>query len=151
MARILVLGAGFGGIPCSLELRARLGREHQVTLVDQGDHFLMGLSKLWAIYNGNGLSFLYRISKVCVYLNRSSRYPWPDMGKPRLVHGDLSWERGLNPQWPDGNLCDLYPGLLHGIRGESDIIVVLFFCFLFMNLFNLPFLATREGKGYYGK
>jgi glycine/D-amino acid oxidase-like deaminating enzyme len=49
MTRILILGAGFGGISAALTLRQELGDAHEVVVVDQGPSFMMGLSKLWAL------------------------------------------------------------------------------------------------------
>ena len=49
MTRILVLGAGFGGITAAIELRRRLGERVDVTVVERKERFLMGLSKLWAL------------------------------------------------------------------------------------------------------
>jgi sulfide:quinone oxidoreductase len=47
MARVLVLGGGFGGLSTAVELRKTLGDEHEITLVDRSPTFLMGLRKLW--------------------------------------------------------------------------------------------------------
>lgn len=49
MARILVLGGGFGGIAAALELRQRLPRRDDVILVDEGATFRMGLGNLWLV------------------------------------------------------------------------------------------------------
>ncbi|MES2155045.1 MAG: FAD/NAD(P)-binding oxidoreductase [bacterium] len=49
MARALVLGGGFGGISAALELRRLLGAGHDVTLVDEGTAFRMGLGNLWLL------------------------------------------------------------------------------------------------------
>lgn len=49
MARTLVLGAGFGGITVSTELKRLLGDEHEVVLVDRAEEFSMGLRKLWEL------------------------------------------------------------------------------------------------------
>lgn len=47
MTRTLVLGAGFGGLTAATELARLLpASEHEVTLVDEREHFLMGLVKL---------------------------------------------------------------------------------------------------------
>lgn len=48
MARILVLGGGFGGISAAIALRERLGADHQVTLVDRRKSFFFGFRKTWA-------------------------------------------------------------------------------------------------------
>jgi sulfide:quinone oxidoreductase len=45
MARILVLGGGFGGVTAATELRGT----HDVVLLDHREHFMMGLRKPWAI------------------------------------------------------------------------------------------------------
>ena len=44
--RILVLGAGFGGLELTSRLSAEFGTGCQVTLVDQNDGFVFGFSKL---------------------------------------------------------------------------------------------------------
>ena len=44
---VLVLGAGFGGLTVCNELRRRLPPEHRITVIDNKNHFVMGLSKLW--------------------------------------------------------------------------------------------------------
>lgn len=49
MHRVLVLGAGFGGIATALGLRDRLAPEDEVILVDRRDAFAMGLRKNWGI------------------------------------------------------------------------------------------------------
>lgn len=49
MARVLVLGAGFGGIATAVTLRDQLPEGDEVVLVDRQDDFAMGLRKTWAI------------------------------------------------------------------------------------------------------
>ncbi len=44
--RVLVLGAGFGGLELSSRLAAALGDRVQVTLIDRGDAFVFGFTKL---------------------------------------------------------------------------------------------------------
>ena len=44
--RVLVLGAGFGGLELSTLLSESLGDEVQVTLIDKGDTYVLGYSKL---------------------------------------------------------------------------------------------------------
>jgi sulfide:quinone oxidoreductase len=49
MARVLILGAGFGGIATAVALREQLGEQDEVILVDRREDFAMGLRKTWAI------------------------------------------------------------------------------------------------------
>lgn len=49
MARVVVLGGGFGGVPAALRLRERLRPEDEVVLVDEAPTFRMGLVNLWAL------------------------------------------------------------------------------------------------------
>ncbi|HTZ87782.1 MAG TPA: FAD-dependent oxidoreductase [Solirubrobacteraceae bacterium] len=44
--RVLILGAGFGGLELSTMLSEALGEDAEVTLVDKGDSFVFGYSKL---------------------------------------------------------------------------------------------------------
>lgn len=55
MARILVLGAGFGGIAAATRLRSLLDPEHEVVLVDRRSDFVMGLRKTWAALGSHPL------------------------------------------------------------------------------------------------
>jgi sulfide:quinone oxidoreductase len=55
MARVLVLGAGFGGIAAATRLRSLLDSSHEVVLVDRRTDFLMGLRKTWAIVGAHPL------------------------------------------------------------------------------------------------
>src|SRR5579864_454863 len=45
-SRIVVLGAGFGGLELATTLSERLGDGVEVTLIDRGDSFVFGYSKL---------------------------------------------------------------------------------------------------------
>lgn len=49
--RIVILGAGFGGLACATALRKSLGQEHRIIVLDRKKSFMMGLVKLW-IMNG---------------------------------------------------------------------------------------------------
>jgi sulfide:quinone oxidoreductase len=53
--RILILGAGFGGLAAATELRRNLGLEHRVIVVDRKKSFMMGLVKLWILEGSRGL------------------------------------------------------------------------------------------------
>ncbi|GBG13091.1 sulfide:quinone oxidoreductase [Novimethylophilus kurashikiensis] len=47
MAHIVVLGAGIGGMPAAYELKAKLGAQHQVTVVSAVDYFQFVPSNPW--------------------------------------------------------------------------------------------------------
>ncbi len=47
MAHIVVLGAGTGGMPCAYELRSELGKEHEITVVNQREYFQFVPSNPW--------------------------------------------------------------------------------------------------------
>lgn len=47
MAHIVVLGAGTGGMPCAYELREKLGKEHEVTMINERDYFQFVPSNPW--------------------------------------------------------------------------------------------------------
>ncbi|MFA9460037.1 NAD(P)/FAD-dependent oxidoreductase [Thiohalorhabdus sp. Cl-TMA] len=48
MARIVILGAGTGGLPAAYEMREALGKEHEVTLVNASEYFQFVPSNPWA-------------------------------------------------------------------------------------------------------
>lgn len=45
MARILVLGGGFGGLAAAHEARRQLSGDHEVTVVAESDRFFVGYAK----------------------------------------------------------------------------------------------------------
>lgn len=47
MAHIIILGAGIGGLPAAYELRAKLGREHRITVISATDYFQFVPSNPW--------------------------------------------------------------------------------------------------------
>jgi NADH dehydrogenase FAD-containing subunit len=52
--RILILGAGFGGLTAANLLQKNLSSssapaEHQISITDQKDYFMMGLVNLWIL------------------------------------------------------------------------------------------------------
>jgi sulfide:quinone oxidoreductase len=47
MARIVIVGAGVGGVPAAYELRKRLGKSHQVTLIGTSPYFEFTPSNPW--------------------------------------------------------------------------------------------------------
>jgi sulfide:quinone oxidoreductase len=52
MARILILGAGFGGLELATTLSEALGESGEVTVIDHGDAFVFGYSKLDLMFGG---------------------------------------------------------------------------------------------------
>jgi sulfide:quinone oxidoreductase len=68
MARILILGAGFGGLELATELSDKLGEAAEVTVIDKGDAFVFGYSKLDLMFGGASLD--------------SVRLPYADFLKP---------------------------------------------------------------------
>lgn len=47
MAHVVVLGAGTGGMPCAYELKAELGKNHQVTVINSNEYFQFTPSNPW--------------------------------------------------------------------------------------------------------
>jgi len=47
MAHIVIMGAGVGGLPCAYEMKEALGNKHQVTIIDERDHFQFTPSNPW--------------------------------------------------------------------------------------------------------
>lgn len=55
MARILILGAGFGGLELAAVLSDRLGDAAEVTVIDKGEGFVFGYSKLDLMFRGKSV------------------------------------------------------------------------------------------------
>jgi sulfide:quinone oxidoreductase len=74
--RVLVLGAGFGGLEVSARLPVALGHEVDVTLIDRADAFVFGFSKLDVLFGQAELAavrFPYaRIDKPGVRFRRET-------------------------------------------------------------------------------
>ena len=66
--RVVVLGAGFGGLELSTILSEELGAGANVTLIDQGDAFVFGYSKLDVLFGRTSLDAV--------------RLPYADVVKP---------------------------------------------------------------------
>lgn len=49
MAKIVVLGAGIGGMPAAFELKSTLGEQHEVTLINASTHFQFTPSNPWVM------------------------------------------------------------------------------------------------------
>lgn len=57
MARVLILGGGFGGIATAVAIRDRLPPDDEVVLVDRRDEFVMGLRKTWHLLGMSPLAY----------------------------------------------------------------------------------------------
>lgn len=53
---ILILGAGFGGLASAYLLRKHLTEEHQITVVDKRQNYMMGLVNLWILRGTRSLT-----------------------------------------------------------------------------------------------
>src|SRR3972149_1308990 len=49
MKRVVILGAGFGGLAAATRLRQRLPKDFEVVIVDRRPVFMAGLRKSWAL------------------------------------------------------------------------------------------------------
>ena len=80
--RVLVLGAGFGGLELSSMLSERLGGEVEVVLIDQAEGFVFGFSKLDVMF---GRRFSHEVL-----------HPYADLVKPgvRFVQAQI---RAIDP------------------------------------------------------
>ena len=47
MAHIVILGAGLGGMPAAYEMRAAVGKEHKITVVNERPDFQFVPSNPW--------------------------------------------------------------------------------------------------------
>jgi sulfide:quinone oxidoreductase len=47
MAHVVILGAGTGGMPCAYEMKAELGKNHEVTVINENEYFQFVPSNPW--------------------------------------------------------------------------------------------------------
>ncbi len=47
MAHIAIIGAGVGGLPCAYEMREELSKDHEITIINNRDHFQFTPSNPW--------------------------------------------------------------------------------------------------------
>ena len=47
MAHIVIIGAGVGGLPCAYEMKEALDKTHQITIINNRDHFQFTPSNPW--------------------------------------------------------------------------------------------------------
>ena len=78
MAHIVILGAGVGGMPAAYELRAKLGDQHRITVINAVDYFQFVPSNPWLAVGWrkrDGITF-----PIAGYLERR------DIGFLSLIH-----------------------------------------------------------------
>jgi sulfide:quinone oxidoreductase len=56
MAKVMILGGGFGGLAAAHEVRGRLGTDHEVTVLADDDRFFVGYAKLWDLVGTRSLA-----------------------------------------------------------------------------------------------
>jgi sulfide:quinone oxidoreductase len=66
--RVVVLGAGFGGLELTARLSEQLGDDVDVTLIDKSDSFVFGFAKLAVMFGQQDIDHV--------------RYPYRDIAKP---------------------------------------------------------------------
>ena len=71
--RILVLGAGFGGLELTTRLSAELGDDADIVLIDKADGFVFGFSKLDVMFGRT--------------VPGAVRHRYRDLVKPGVRHG----------------------------------------------------------------
>ena len=70
MAHVVILGAGTGGMPCAYEMKAELGKNHEVTVINENEYFQFVPSNPWvAVGWRDRESITFPIEK---YLDRKS-------------------------------------------------------------------------------
>src|SRR3954470_17243606 len=99
--RILVLGAGFGGLELTASLSAEFGDDVEIVLIDQGDSFVFGFSKLDVMFGRAAPSGV--------------RHPYGEIAKP----GGRFVQATVRPIAPAGRRVETDAGAF-----EGDILVV---------------------------
>ena len=74
MIKILILGGGFGGIRCALDLNKKIGKEAEITVVDKNGYHLF-VPDLYEVASAYGL----RKDPFTVQLRRTTCMPFADI------------------------------------------------------------------------
>lgn len=119
MARVLVLGAGFGGIATATALRARLKPDDEVVLVDRADDFAMGLRKTWAILGISPIAYgtmpLARLSQRGIHVVRGTIESIDPAQRRAVIDGEALDADALVIALGAAQATDAIPGLAdHG-------------------------------------
>ena len=94
MAHVVILGAGTGGMPCAYEMKAELGKKHEVTVINSNEYFQFTPSNPWAAVGWRDRkSITFPIAKylnkkkinfICATVDKID----PDANKLALDNGD---------------------------------------------------------------
>jgi len=119
MARVLVLGAGFGGIAAATALRANLNPDDDVVLVDRADDFAMGLRKTWAILGISPIAYgtrsLASLSQRGIHIVRGTVESIDAAQRSAVIDGDPYEADALVIALGATQATDAVPGLAeHG-------------------------------------
>ena len=104
--RVVVLGAGFGGLELTTRLSEELGDDVEVTLIDKADGFVFGFSKLDVMFGRTTAP-------------RPCMHPYPDVVKPgvRFVQTDDPRDRSRRPERVETD-AGSFEGDVHGRRAR---------------------------------
>ena len=89
--RILILGAGFGGLELSTRLAEELGDQVRVTLIDQSDTFVFGFSKLDVMFGR------HRLDEVSLHYRDMAR-PNVEFRQETVISIDATSKRVVTDQ-----------------------------------------------------
>lgn len=121
MARIVILGAGFGGLTLAEALAPAVASGHEVTLVDRKDRFLMGLAKLWMLVGerapDEGWGDVSRVSRRGVRFVKAEVSAIDRAARAvRTTAGDLPYDRLVVALG-----AEVVPGLVPGLPASANL------------------------------
>lgn len=95
MAKIVIVGAGIGGIPMALEAKALLGKDHEVVVVSESDTFQFTPSNPWVAVNWRkkeqievNLTEMFN-KKGIGFIPVAAAKIHPDENKVKLIDGQI--------------------------------------------------------------
>lgn len=93
MAKVLVLGGGFGGVAAAFSLSKRLTKDDQITLVDRQEFFYFGFRKTWAFLRsspmGEGMRPLKSLEGHGIEVRRGRIESIDPGSRSAMVDGEL--------------------------------------------------------------
>lgn len=121
MARILILGGGFGGLAAANALLPALAGGHSVTLIDRKDRFRLGLAKLWILVGerqiDDGVGDLARLrAKGVAYIKSEIERIDPVAKRVRTTDGEHAYDCLIVAMG-----ADVSPELVPGLPAEANL------------------------------